>query len=147
MSTPTWDQLRKMTMREMDAAGLDHQEIADAFIRREQEDRAEANAQPIPPCPSWCREPSGHPYDASAEDGVSRDHSSNPGGPVELIETECNTSGRVTYPYPVAIFAWEGHGIEGERDPGASRAAAADLIRAADLLEEIQRSITAGGAL
>ncbi len=92
-----------------------------------------------PACPDWCTLAAGHPYD-SYDVGSDlpmthlREHSGFTAGHVQVDATERNQGGAVTVDVPTAFVC-----VEDDLDAAAVRAFAADLLRAADELDEITR--------
>jgi hypothetical protein len=95
----------------------------------------------IPPCPSWCRKGDGHPYEATDWDFVThlRFHSSVPdevecGARVEA--TERNKGGAVEVAAPtIGVY------VEEDQTAEQARAYAAELLAAADVLDEIAGAV------
>lgn len=111
-----------------------------ARVLWEQEQKAQASyPQTIPPCPSWCELPAGHPYDSYMPDGSggvvhTRCHEREVGA-VTVLTFENHDGGQVEVD-EVGIDYLERRGLEGVSAEQA-RTVGSDLIAAADLLDRI----------
>ncbi len=91
----------------------------------------------IPPCPSWCRNSAGHPYDSTEWDYVThvRYHSSVPDGwsaGARVEATESNKGGVVEVATPII-----GLYVEEKQTAQEARQYAAELLAAADVLDRL----------
>lgn len=97
---------------------------------------AEHAPKVIPPCPSWCSEPTGHDYtctDGSGADLAFERFHCSPVGAVLMVDAlERNHYGTVTLGAP-SVHLDERPDV----DAAGARALAADLLAAADLLDRI----------
>jgi hypothetical protein len=90
---------------------------------------ANTSDQPAPPCPSWCRLPAGHDLDDETMGGDQR-HCAEP---IRLIEIAALQ--RKGQPAGVPYLYYEV--IDEHGTPADAREFAAELLQAADRLEQI----------
>lgn len=98
------------------------------------------------PCPAWCTEPAGHPYDSYlAEDGApARSHShgfaATGDTAADLIQCVAWRAGVEQSNGPPVIRVWIGGNCHEEdlTSPTQARRLAIALLEAADMLERIQ---------
>ena len=91
-----------------------------------------------PSCPSWCKYDPGHEYDSVDFDDVTfiRDHVSHPeGSSTSIAQEERNQHGVITLLPPV-IALYSEYDSE-DIDAAGARRRAAELLNAADLLDQI----------
>lgn len=125
---------------------LDDSSTWQALVDREE--RCKRNTpKVIPPCPTWCRYEAGHPYDSVEHDEVtfSRIHASgrDDDGNVAIVQPESNHGGVVSLDAPTISLYGDNEMFE--LDAAGARGRAAELLAAADQLEQITR--TSGPAL
>jgi hypothetical protein len=132
--TPTLDDLRQASADPRWQALIDRDERVEA-----------SRPKAVPPCPPWCREAPGHRYDSCEADEVThvRYHESDPKTPVSISQEERNTGGKVTLEPPV-IMRW-GEDSSEELTAAAARQRAAELLNAADRLDDIQTCFAVDG--